>query len=65
MIVPNIFVQTEDLMKERIYTIPVNEAFGKECDCPLCELESKTTGDLVNYYMGASMMESDVRMTTN
>ena len=52
-------------MKERIYTIPVNDAFNKECDCPLCELEGITERDLVGYYMGASMMESDVRMTTN
>ncbi len=52
-------------MKERIYTIPVNDAFGKECDCPLCELEEQTTSELLNYYMGPSMMESDVRMTTN
>ena len=52
-------------MKERIYTIPVNDAFGIECDCPLCELEKQTTADLLGYYIGSSMMESDVRVTTN
>ncbi len=52
-------------MKERIYTIPVNDAFAKDCECALCELEVVTTRDLVNYYMGASMMESDVRVSTN
>lgn len=52
-------------MKERIYTIPVNDAFAKDCECALCDLEETTTRDLVNYYMGASMMESDVRVSTN
>ena len=28
-------------MKEKIYTIPVTEAFGEDCECPLCLLESK------------------------
>lgn len=52
-------------MKERIYTIPVNDAFNAICECPICFLEAKTTNDLLNYYMGASMMESDVRKVTN
>jgi len=52
-------------MKERIYTIPVNDAFSKPCECALCELEAKTSTDLLNYYMGPSMMEPDVRINTN
>lgn len=52
-------------MKERIYTIPVNDAFNAICECPLCELENKTAQDLLVYFMGASMMEPDVRMVTN
>lgn len=52
-------------MKEKIYTIPVNDAFNKPCECPLCELESKTVNDLLNYFMGPSMMEPDVRVLTN
>ncbi|MHB8961625.1 MAG: DUF6062 family protein [Saccharofermentanales bacterium] len=52
-------------MKERIYTIPVNDAFNAVCECPLCELENKTTQDLLAYFMGPSMMEPDVRMVTN
>ena len=23
-------------MKQKLYTIPVNEAFGKDCECPVC-----------------------------
>lgn len=52
-------------MKERIYTIPVNDAFNKQCECALCELEAKTSSDLLNYFMGPSMMEPDVRISTN
>lgn len=52
-------------MKEKIYTIPVNDAFDQPCECPMCELENKTTKDLLNYYMGPSMMEPDVRIATN
>lgn len=52
-------------MKERIYTIPVNEAFNEQCECAMCKLEEKTTNDLLNYFLGASLMEPDVRMVTN
>jgi len=52
-------------MKERIYTIPVNDAFNTPCECPVCEMENKTTNDLLAYFMGPSMMEPDVRISTN
>ena len=26
-------------MKEKIYEIPVNEAFEQDCECPICILE--------------------------
>ena len=28
-------------MKEQIYTIPLNEAFDKDSECPFCELQKK------------------------
>ncbi len=52
-------------MKEKIYTIPVNDAFAAQCACPLCTLEETMTQNLVDYYLGAALMEPDVRMTTN
>jgi hypothetical protein len=52
-------------MKEKIYMIPVNDAFNTPCECPLCELEAKTTDDLLTYFMGASVMEPDIRIMTN
>lgn len=52
-------------MKETIYTIPVNEAFEKPCECPLCNLENRFENDRVNYYLGPSLMEPENRMETN
>lgn len=52
-------------MKETIYTIPVNEAFEKPCECPMCNLENRFENDRVNYYLGPSLMEPENRIETN
>src|SRR5690606_22154882 len=52
-------------MKEKIYTIPVTEAFGEDCECPLCLLESKLEMQYIDYYLGPSLMEPDCRIDTN
>lgn len=52
-------------MKEKIYTIPVNEAFDTDCECPFCELEKKTDADILDYVLGPSYMEEDIREETN
>ncbi len=52
-------------MKEKIYTIPVNDAFANPAVCPLCSLEDNLNESLLEYYLGPSLMESDVRQTTN
>lgn len=52
-------------MKERIYTIPVSEAFTEDCECPMCLLEKKLENDALEYTLGPSMMESDSRIETN
>ncbi|NMA33267.1 MAG: ABC transporter substrate-binding protein [Clostridiaceae bacterium] len=52
-------------MKEKIYTIPVTEAFGEDCECPLCLLESKLEKEYIEYYLGPSLMEPDCRIDTN
>ncbi len=55
---------------EKIYTIPVNEAF-EECmasesaDCPFCKLFAKLEENELDLILGASMMEPDVRIKTN
>ncbi len=52
-------------LKEKIYTIPINEAFDKSCECSVCEFMKKEEKDLIEYTVGASMMEPDVREVTN
>lgn len=52
-------------MKEQIYTIPVTDAFREESECPNCVLEKKLEEQYIEYFLGASLMESDCRVETN
>lgn len=52
-------------MKEKIYTIPVTEAFSVECECPLCVLHRKLEDENIEYVLGPSLMEPDGRIETN
>lgn len=52
-------------MKEKIYTIPVNEAYDTDCECPLCLLERQLEAEAVDYALGAAMMEPDYRIESN
>lgn len=52
-------------MKEHIYTIPINDAFDTDCECPICEFLKNEETQLIDYTLGASMMESDARIITN
>ena len=52
-------------MEEKIYTIPVNEAFDEKDGCPFCRLRRKLEDTERDLIMGASMMEPDIRIKTN
>lgn len=54
-------------MKERIETIPVNEAFDAGDECPFCHLERMVERRTIRYVLGAgaSYMEPDVRAATD
>ncbi len=52
-------------MKERIYMIPVNDAYRSSALCPLCELRNAVENSSLEYYLGPSLMEPDVRISTN
>ena len=52
-------------MAEKIYTIPINEAFDRYEGCPLCYLIDKLQDSTLNYCLGAAMMEPDVRIEMN
>lgn len=48
-------------MKEKIYTIPVNEAYDTDSECPMCVLEENLENEALDYTLGAAMMEEDFR----
>lgn len=52
-------------MKEKIYTIPVNEAFDDPGECAFCKLHQKLENDILDYILGPSYMEEDIREETN
>ena len=57
-------------MSEKIYTIPISEAFGECADdktlgCPFCRLYNRLEANEIDIILGASMMEPDIRMKTN
>ncbi|MDO5402074.1 MAG: DUF6062 family protein [Eubacteriales bacterium] len=52
-------------MKEKIYTIPVNDAFREDCECPVCLMYKKLEEESVAYTMGPSYMEDDIRDKTD
>lgn len=52
-------------MKEQLYTIPVNDAFDADCECPLCYMRKTLEDNAVDYTMGPSYMEDDNRALTD
>ena len=52
-------------MEERIYTIPVTEAFEKADGCPFCRLHKELDEAECDRIIGAAMMEPDTRIKTN
>lgn len=52
-------------MKECIYSIPLTEALKADGECPFCMLNRKIESDMVNYYLGDSVMTEENRYVTN
>lgn len=54
-------------MKEKLYTIPLNDAVNANDECPFCFIERKLEQDLMDFVLGggASYMESDIREATD
>ena len=53
------------MIKEQLYTIPVNDAFAVDCECPVCSMYDSLEKDAIEFTMGPSYMEDDIRMETN
>lgn len=54
-------------MKEKLYTIPLNDAVNAKDECPFCNIERKIEQDMMDFVLGSgsSYMESDVREQTD
>lgn len=50
---------------EKIYTIPVNDAFNVQEGCPFCRMYKTLEDNELDIILGASMMEPDIRIETN
>lgn len=52
-------------MRDDICTIPVSEVFEQNDGCPVCRMYNTVQERIIEYIMGAAMMEPDIRMITN
>lgn len=53
------------MVDEKIYMIPVNDAFSLDCECAFCHLESEFEKQCIEIVLGESVMEVDARIETN
>jgi len=54
-----------DYMKEYIHTIPVRDALNNPGHCAFCAMYNRIEEHAIQFVMGPSYMEDDVRMETN
>ncbi|MCL1882354.1 MAG: DUF6062 family protein [Defluviitaleaceae bacterium] len=52
-------------MPDHIHTIPVLDALREPKNCAFCVMKEKLESDAIQFMMGSSYMEDDVRMETN
>lgn len=54
-------------MKEKLYTIPLNDAVNAQDECPFCYIERNIEQDLMDFVLGSgsSYMEADIREMTD
>ena len=54
-------------MKEKLQTIPINDAMASAGECPLCFIEKKVEENALDFVLGSSSsyMESDIRDMTD
>ncbi len=52
-------------MAEKIYTIPIHEAFSLKKGCPLCTIRMRLMQEEGTRILGAAMMEPEIRRQTN
>lgn len=52
-------------MRDNICTIPVTDVFENNDGCPICKMYATVEEHIIDYIMGAAMMEPDIRIKTN
>jgi len=52
-------------MDDKLYTIPVKEAFEQDCECPICMMYKSIEKAAIEFAMGPSYMEDDIRFQTD
>ena len=52
-------------MKEKLYTIELHDALTSGDECPFCWLERKLEQEAIEFVLGSSYMESDIREATD
>ena len=52
-------------MKDKIYTIPVTDAFRVDCECSFCVLEKALEEESLDYFLGGALMDPDCRVEMN
>jgi len=52
-------------LKEKLYTIPVNNAFDANSECPICSMRKELEEHAIDFTMGPSYMEDDIREATS
>jgi hypothetical protein len=52
-------------MKYELETIPILEAFNAATECPFCYLKQKVEQDFVQFFLGGSVMQPDIRGIVN
>ena len=52
-------------MSEKIFTIPINEAFDEKNGCPLCRMRDRLEEQTLEAALGGAMMEPAIRIEMN
>ncbi len=52
-------------MKVKLHTIPVNDAFDNGGECPVCNMRKELEVNAIDFTMGPSYMEDDIRAETS
>lgn len=53
------------MSKEKIHTMPVLDAFKDASECPFCKMYETLEGHMLEFVLGNSYMEEDIREETN